>query len=159
MATPLLLLQLPILRALDPKTGAQLWESRVGEADPLRSSPGRFLVTPHGIFVMAGPKIWLFDATNGSIKAKLELPFSPDTAIFEGDAFYVAAVPEAACIGVDGETRWRISVEGSWSKSLICRDADHKVIWQRDAPKFSEGAAAGLALGDQVAQPDDKGLR
>jgi len=159
MSQPLLLLQLPILRALDPQTGAQLWESRVGEADPLRSSPGRFLITPHGIFVMAGPKIWLFDAKNGAIKAKLELPFSPDTAIFDDGAFYVAAVPEAACIAVDGHVRWRITVEGAWSKTLVCRDEHQKVLWQRDLPKFSEGAAAGLALGDQVAQPDDKGLR
>jgi hypothetical protein len=159
MSTPLLLLQLPVLRALDPKTGALLWETRVGEADPLRSSPGRFVATPHGVFVMAGPKIWLFDAKTGATRAKLDLPFSPDNAIFDGEAFYVATVPEAACVGLDGKIRWRISVEGAWSRTLVCHDGDHNKIWERNLPQHADGAAAGLALGELVAQPDDKGMR
>jgi hypothetical protein len=158
--TPLLLLQLPYLRALDPGSGRLLWETVVGEAEASESAPGRLFATQHGLFVMAGPRIWLVDVTSGRITFGIELPFSPDTAVFDGDCFYVAGVPEAAAVGLDGRLRWKVTREaGMWSGKLVCRDANNQVLWDRKSETAMMSSAAGIALGALVAQPDDKGLR
>src|SRR4051812_46993973 len=113
---PLLLMQLPHVRALDPRTGDLLWETIVSDVHSASSAPGRFFVTPHGLFVLADSRVSLLDPATGKITAHIELPFSPDTAIFDGDTFYLAAVPAAAAVGADGALRWKMGVEsGVWS--------------------------------------------
>jgi hypothetical protein len=157
---PLLLLQLPYVRALDPRSGRLLWETLVGEGEDSESAPGRFFMTAYGLFVMAGARIWLVDLATGRISGGIELPFTPDTAVFDGECFYIANVPEAAAVGVDGRVRWKMGIEsGMWSGKLVCRDANNQVLWDRKSTMPMTSAAAGIALGSLVSQPDDKGLR
>ncbi len=161
-SSPLLLMQLPHVRALDPKSGDLLWETIVSDVHSASSAPGRFFVTTHGLFVLADARVSLLDPATGKITAHIDLPFSPDTAIFDGDCFYVAAVPAAAAVGSDGKLRWKMGVEsGVWSgDKLVCRDGKGEMIWEHPAPfAHPQGAAAGIALGGLVAQPDDKGKR
>ena len=158
-AAPLVLLQLPYLRALEPHSGRLLWETLVGEPEGSESSPGRLFVTAHGLFVLAGARIWLVDVATGRIVGGVELPFTPDTAVFDGECFYVANVPAAAAVGVDGRLRWKLGMEaGMWSGKLICRDGNDQVLWERKSTTSTLSSAAGIALGTIVAQPDDKGL-
>ena len=156
---PLLLLQLPYVRAIDPCSGRLLWETLVGEGGRQDSCPGRFFVTTKGLFVMAGARIWRLDVATGKITGGIELPFTPDTAVFDGEAFYVASVPAAAAVGLDGRVRWKLGSESSmWSGKLVCRDANNEVLWDRESQAYAIGAAAGIALGTLVSQPDDKGM-
>jgi outer membrane protein assembly factor BamB len=160
-ATPLIVLQLPLLRAFEPRTGQLVWETLVGEAEDLSTSPGRLFVTQHGLYVMAGAHVWLIDPADGTITAGIDLPFSPDTALFDGDCFYVAAVPDTAAVGRDGTLRWKLGVERElWSGArLVCRNAAGEKLWERSVPQHAQEAAAGMALGELVSQPDDKGAR
>jgi hypothetical protein len=157
---PLLLLQLPLLRALDARSGRLLWETIVGEPDSSSTSPGRLFVTPHGTFVLAGTRVWLIDTATGRLIGGLALPFAPDTALFDGECFYFAAVPEAAAMRLDGTLLWKVGIEPGWfSGKLVCRDGAGNVVWEAATPTVMMGAAAGLALGELVSQPDDKGSR
>ncbi len=158
-APPLLMLQLPFLRALDPRSGRLLWETVVGEPDG-SSAPGRFFLTRHGLVVMAAARMWLVDVATGRLAYGVELPFAPDTAIFDGECFYVAAVHKGAAVALDGRLRWRFEPEAGWTGArLVCRDAEGQVLWEQKAPPAAAlGATAGIALGALVAQPDDKGM-
>lgn len=158
--TPLLLLQLPFLRALEPVSGRLLWETLVGDAGSSSSAPGRLFVTPQGLFVMAGRRIWLVDVATGKLTLGIELPFAPDSAVLDGGCFYLAAgAYEAAAVGVDGRLRWAVKLEtGLLSGKVVCRDADGQVVWDRKIPPGTTSSAPGIALGSKVAQPDDKGM-
>ena len=155
---PLLLLQLPYIRALDPRSGQLLWETLVGDSSRKESSPGRLFVTAYGLFVMADARIWLVDVATGRITGGIELPFTPDTAVFDGECFYVASAYKSAAVGVDGRLRWKLGTEGAWTTKLVCRDANDQVLWEREVAKLTSGWAAGIALGSLVSQPDDKGF-
>jgi hypothetical protein len=159
VTAPLLILELPLLRALDPRSGRLLWETLVGEAPDSESAPGRFFLTAYGLFVMAGPRIWLVDVATGRITAGIEVPFAPDTALFDGECFYVAAAHAAAAVGVNGRLLWKLGLEtGTWSGKLVCRDANDQVLWDRKWSATPGRPAPGLALGTLIVQPDDQGI-
>ena len=157
--TPLIVMQLPMLRAIDRRTGKLLWETNVGFDEVNSSAPGRFVPTKFGLFVLAGPHLWCIDMATGKRTGGVELPFTPQTVLFDGKTFFLTAVQQTIAVTLEGKILWRMRPEevGFISRGkLVCRDADGKQLWETENPAGS--LAAGLMVGDLVSQPDDHGV-
>jgi len=156
---PLILLQSPFLRALQRKSGRQLWVVVVDQAETRGTFPGRLFPTEGDLFLVTSERVFRIEPMTGKIIKAFDLPFVPDAALFDGECFFVSNLENAAAIDLDGKTRWSAAVEqGRAGQILVCRDARNRILWQEDhLPSQFSTASAGMAVAGTVAQPDAKG--
>jgi outer membrane protein assembly factor BamB len=156
---PVILLQSPYLRALDRATGKLIWEAVVGGSAGSDTGPGRLFPMEDALWVVSGAKVFEVDPTTGKIRSTFALPFAPDTAIFDGQCFFVCDLANVCAVDRGGKIRWKATVEhGLLSDTLVCRDSTGRSLWKKDhVPTQTSTAAAGIAIGHLVSQPDAKG--
>lgn len=156
---PVILLQSPYLRAIDRKTGKLLWEVVVAGSAGSETGAGRLFPRDGALWVVSGAKVYDVDPKAGKIRHTFDLPFAPDTALYDGECFFVCDLANVAAVERDGKIRWKATVEaGLLSDTLVCRDASGKSLWKKDhVPTQASTAAAGMVIGMMVSQPDAKG--
>jgi outer membrane protein assembly factor BamB len=111
------------------------------------------------LWVVSGAKVFEVDPPTGKIRSTFALPFAPDTAIFDGQCFFVCDLANVCAVDRGGKIRWKATVEhGLLSDTLVCRDSTGRSLWKKDhVPSQASTAAAGIAIGHLVSQPDAKG--
>ena len=155
-----LVLSLPSrLVAVDPSSGARLWEMKLEE-----SARRLFMVGPN-LLVCCGnvgsAEILCVEMASGRVLGQVDLGFCVTAGLVHGDRLYIAASGGAACVGVDGRIVWRALVERAGKglfegSDMVCRDATGRELWRIDQELQRVGDNVGLVLDGLIAQPDQR---
>jgi outer membrane protein assembly factor BamB len=146
------------LRAIDPVSGAQLWE--------VTGRSGRIAAAP-GVLVVGQPDgtVWGIDAGTGSALWKAATGIAGGTGpVLGGDLVLWAGSGMAAIERASGKLLW-VAGDGALASALPVRDGDRILIGERDGTLRCRSATDGRTLwsrplgGPVLADPivDDKG--
>nr|WP_274915141.1 PQQ-binding-like beta-propeller repeat protein [Streptomyces sp. WZ-12] len=160
------------LKALQVRTGAELWSYPVGDVASCSGVPMRVLPAPDGsVYVVAGTRVLAFDAARGDVRWHFEAPavflsppaFAPGPAVAGGGIYladYLGTV--YALDAADGRDRWRIATEARQSAApvLVAQGAVHlgsgKALYTLDAvtgtPRWRFQAGADIVGSPVVAE-------
>ncbi|MGW4240343.1 outer membrane protein assembly factor BamB family protein [Streptomyces sp. NPDC004749] len=158
------------LRALDARSGAELWSYPIGDAAACGGVPVRMRPAPDGhLYVSAGARVLSVDIASGHVRWHFEAPavflsppaFAPGPAVAGGGIYladYLGTV--YALDATTGKDRWRIATESRQSiEPVLVADGNVHVgsgsaLYTLDAvtgtPKW-RFAAGGEVVGSPVA--------
>lgn len=148
-----------MLLALDPATGALVWEQK------LELRVGRLLLTDRLVVLSSwGPNhgdpstIHALDLHTGAPVSRHATTFVISQAIRHGDLLLFSGYGGTLALRSDASLAWSACREktksSAWSgdeHDFVARDAQGRELWRRPNCQSDGGA---LAIGDAVAQPD-----
>lgn len=164
MSTPLVILNRQTVLALDPLTGTERW--RV----PVDDLPTRLFVVGEALLVtIAAPPtvvhasgtVLALELATGRQLGRVPLPFRPTSGVVHDEHLFLAGNDGAACLTSRGQVLWMAGPKRSELlpgvtriEGVVAHDASGRELWKVEAQNKYEECRAGIAIGDQVAQPD-----
>lgn len=160
---PLVLALRNTLVALDPDTGAHRWKTSLPMAIRRLFPRVDAIIAVLAEARVRGAVVRV-DRDTGMVLGSVELPFDPTgAALVSGDRLFLASEGGVACVSLRCELRWlgrvREATRGLYGSeaTLIISKPDGTEITRLPVGSDASSEGAGLALGDQVCQPDLRG--
>jgi outer membrane protein assembly factor BamB len=140
--------------AIDPNSGAKLWEHK------LERHLHRTFLFEEALFVTYEKTLLALDLYTGEPIETIELAFEISAVLAEEERVFLAGGHGMACMGAGKRILWSVGTETegeagfftSGPRSMICRDAKGNEMWRSDPDLYY--ANSGLLLGDRVVQRD-----
>jgi outer membrane protein assembly factor BamB len=148
----LFILHRPILRAIDPATGQQVWEFEF----PKPYGVGRFFLDQDRVIATMSKELYYFGAEAGEMLLCVQLGFAPDFGTLDADRrlFLGDRLGAFVCLSPEGTILWSMDSEGFLNKETVAYDGEKRELWRGKGPEGDSRNAAGIAIGSTLYQPD-----